>query len=485
MPIHPIQATLELLRRDSRLGHGTSETVSYLMDLFYYGEFNIFEQVSSGSPFERVNLIGSKTGASDDEPLWLISHINTSVDPVPAAWPSCEGEGPEPRAGARRGLVYGLGACSGKVDAALKILAASRFRIEDLKRPIYIVALSGEEATGSGVRSLLATGPSPRGVAVVNAATNLELWADHPGCIAIRLELNRRLRHRRMPPSRGFYELTIEGRSAHAQAPALGVNALERGLEVLAELRAVSDIRILGFDAGEASNRVPGRCTIRVATTEEALPDLGPDVASAPIADGTALPFPLDALFEAWIKARDAGVEAVVERLGAARNAAVARPSVTASTGWLRTDRNAIAGAVMLWTGPGVSTEEVCERFAAAVQQALTGEEEIEVDLEVIQDRPAFAGHASSSSPATSESRLLAAARASAREAGLVPVVSGGTLTTDAALLQSAGIETLVFGPGRGPGDLYRDDEVISVAHLEAAMRFYEALIQRWCVDPE
>ena len=478
MPIHPLQAAIDMLGRDSRLGHGAADVVSFLMDLLYYGEFAIFEQVSTGGPHERVNLLGSKRGSDDGAPpLWLVSTMNSSMDPTPAHWASCDGDPFAARARQASGLIHGLGAASGKIDAVLQILAASRFRLEELRRPVHVVVLSGEEGSGSGIRSLIATGPTPYGVALVGAPTNLELWTDHPGCIAVRLELNRRLRHRRMPPSRGFYELDIVGRSAHAQLPSLGIDAIERGLEVIERLRAAGEIRILGFTAGEAPNRVAGHCTLRVATSYDVLPDLGPGVTAQPIADGTALPFPLDGLFAAWLTARDAGVAAVVERLGLPRNARAARPPITASTGTLETDRNAVSGTVMLWTGPGISTRDVIEHFARAVQQALVGEDEIEVDIEVLQDRPALAAR-EGGDPA-----FFDAARYASNAAGLVPGLSGGVLTTDAALLRSAGLHTLVFGPGRGPGDLYRDDEALPIAHLEAAFRFYVALIQRWCVD--
>jgi len=476
MPIEPLNAALDMLGRDSRLRHNASDTVSFLMDLLYYGEFDIFEQVSSGEIFERVNLIGTKGQHRLDEPLWLIGTFNSSFDPFPNAWPSLRGDAFAPRVDRARGLLHGLGA-NAKLDIILKILAASRFRLEELGRPICIAAISGEEALGSGARSLLSSGPAPCGVALVGAPTNLELWTDHPGCITLKLELMRRLRHRRMPPCRGFHEVEITGRSAHAQSHALGDDAIERGLAVLEDLRAAGDIRLLSFEAGEAANRVAGRCHIRVATSYDDIPDLGPDAVTRPIEDGTALPFPIGGLFAAWLKARDAGVEAIVSRLGIPRNPPAARPLVPAWTGRVATDRNAVSGQVTVWTGPGVSTHDLCERFATAVQQALAGIEEIEVEITVLQDRPPLAAR-------DDAGPLLEVARGALRDAGLVPVVSGGTLTSDAGLLRGAGIDTLVFGPGRGPSALYRDDESIPVAHIEAAFNFYVNVIRRWCVQP-
>src|SRR5690606_27402449 len=114
-----------------------------------------------------------------------------------------------------------------------------------------------------------------------------------------------------------FFEIRVQGRSAHALAHASDTedNALTRGLEVLETLRRHGDVRVLSIDAGEAANRVPGRCVMRVATSFDRLPPLskagGPSVEASPIADGTALPFPIDGLFTGWFTARDAGLAAI------------------------------------------------------------------------------------------------------------------------------------------------------------------------------
>ena len=223
-----------------------------------------------------------------------------------------------------------------------------------------------------------------------------------------------------------------------------------------------------------AANRVAGRCRMRIATSFDEMPDLGPGVVSRPIEDGAALPFPVGNLFKAWLRARDAGVAAIRERLGIPRNARGARPAVPVWTGHLKTHRNAVEGHLTFWTGPGVGVQEVCEGFAAAVQNALVGVEEVEVDIVVLQDRPPLAA-------SEDDGPLRDLAKSAMRAAGLVPTVAAGTLTSDAGLLRAAGVPSLVFGPGRGAGDLYRDDESIPLAHIDAAYRFYVALIERWC----
>ena len=478
MPTSPVRAVLEALSRDSRIRGGGSEATSFLMDLLYFGDFSVLEQVSSGEAFERVNLIGHK-GPTTGPPLVLVSTVSTSVEPVPALWPSLEGDGLAARRSANGARIHGLGANGGKVDAVLKILAGSRFRPEELTRPLYVLALSGEEAHGSGARSIIETLASG-GRALVNAPTNLRLWTDHPGCVSLRLTLTRRIRHRRMPPHAGFFEIRVQGRSAHALAPHAPEeldDALARGLQVLDALRRHGDVRVLSIDGGEAANRVPGRCVLRVATAFDTLPSLarfGPSVEASPIADGTALPFPIDALFGAWLTGRDAGIAALEGRLGHLRNAPAARPARSSWTGRLVSDRDAITGSLMLWTGPGVDTDDLCERFAQAVQSALTGQDEIEVQIDVVQDRPAFAG-------ADGSEDFVQCARSAAGATGLTLEIGGGQFTTDAGLFRTHGFETLVFGPGGPLEALYRDDESIEVQRLEAASAFYERLIRDLC----
>jgi acetylornithine deacetylase/succinyl-diaminopimelate desuccinylase-like protein len=139
-------------------------------------------------------------------------------------------------------------------------------------------------------------------------------------------------------------------------------------------------------------------------------------------------------------------------------------------------NRDAFEGSIMLWTGPGVVTSDLCERFAEGVQRALVGQEELEVQIEVVQDRPAFAG-------SEGNEDLVELARLAMRRAGLPTEVGSGSFTTDAGLFRARGMHVACFGPG-GPLDrLYQDDEFIEVSRLESAARFYEQLIRAYCVE--
>lgn len=475
MPTHPVSAVMETLRRDSRLRKSASRTISYLIDQLYYGDFEIFEQVSSMSSHDFLNVVGAKGPKGAAPPLWLVGCVGTGALPSPSRWATTGGDPFEPRRDRARGVVYGLGAASGKADLILKILAASQFRSEELRRPLRLAALFGEEGRITGVRSLLdgVGEDGEQGTALVGAPTNLELWAAHPGLMSFRVAVRRRVRHRRMPSVRGIFELSIPGRSAHAQLPALGDDAVGKALEVLSALRAAGDTRVLRFEGGDTLNTVPGAASLLVATAYDQLPPLPHGVKNRPLPDGSAVPFPVDDVLGAWLQMRDAAVE-VVERVAQSeQNPHGARPLVGSHVGWLGTERDAAVGTLAFWTGPGVRAQDVGERLAAVVHDTVGRAKELYADVEVIQDRPAF------EAPALGP--FADAAAAALRAAGSPAAVTAGLSTTDAGTLVRAGAQALVFGPGRGIGDRYRDDELVPEEHLMVAYRFYVDMIRRWC----
>lgn len=467
------KAVRDVLARDSRPGRSASATVDPLMDLLYDGDFRIFEQVASTGEADFVNLIGVKAPPEGGEPLWLVSCVGTGDDPVPSHWRSTEGDPLAARVDADKGLLRGLGAASDKADAVLKLLAASELRPEELHRPVCVIALFGEEARGTGIEALL-EGPAGRPeAALLGAPTNLEMWSAHPGCLVVRLRLGRRLRHRRMPPFQGIFDLRLEGGSAHAQAAGLGRDALEGGLELVERLRSRGDVRVLAFRAGEAGNRTPGRCAMTLATGYPELPPLPEGVEAEPVADGTSVPFPVDRLLRSWLRARDAGLARLGDRLGVAPGDPLAR---RAHTGTLATGRDEIVGTMALWTGRDVDQQALLDAFAEAARGAIPTDrdEQEELTVEVVHDRPAF-------QPEAPQGPLLTTARRSLEQVGLPTVLGAGPITTDAGHLARIGVPTLVFGPGRGPGDLYRDDEAVPLLHLDAAHAFYRQLLARWC----
>jgi len=475
-----LQHAMELLRRgeavfqpDRALNHATT---AFILDRLYFGEFQIYEQLSSAPIGERINILGRR-GPSSGAPLWLVAQTGAGLPPIPASWQSLEGQPTEARRATGRNDLLGFGAQSGKLDLLLKIMAASNIPASELGRPVHIAAISGEEGLGSGGPTLLGPLDMGRGTALVHGPTSNTIWTRHPGCLALHLRVERRLRHRRMPPHTGLWQFTYETDSAHGLSTRHSddPDALTVAMRILDALRASGEVRVLEFSAGEAANRRPARCLIRAALGYAAPPNLKhihPRIQVTALADTVGLPMPIDNMVTAWFRAEAAGLKATLDRAGLARNAPEVRPARGHMTGRVVADRDYMSGDIVIWTGPGVDHEDLCVRFANATQQAIQDEAELEVELHVLQDRPALE---------TSEGseELVATAAGAMKECGLAPIVGGGLATTDAGLFRFLGVESLVFGAA-GPLDtLYRDDESISIEALERALGFYEAMIRR------
>jgi hypothetical protein len=483
---HLVSCVLDLLARGvpnpDRQRTINSASISAIMDRLYFGDFQIFEQLSTGPAGDRINLIGRK-GPPDAAPVWLVAQTGLGAPPVPARWPELDGEPVSPRRLSSPDRLTAFGAQSGRVDLLAKILAASRLPATSLRRPIHIAAISGEEGLGSGAPLLFPDGASGLdGTALVGGPTGCRLWSRHPGCVLLQLTVTRRTRHRRMPPHGGFWRLTYEGVSAHVNLGVSAPDALEVALLALESLRARGEVRVLAIEAGETGNRRPARAELLVATQAPEPPPadlLPPGVVVTPIPDGATVPLPIDALLEGWLAARTAGVTAIRRTAGLGRpvagEGALRLGADAVTTGRLASERDGIAGLIAVWTSGDVDAEGLSDAFLAAAEGALARDEELDVELDVVSARPAWGGP-------PSRGALRGVASEAMGAAGLPDQSEPGLASTDAGLFAALGLETLVFGPTGPLEALYGDRESVAVAHLEAATRFYAAALEALCV---
>lgn len=114
---------------------------------------------------------------------------------------------------------YGLGTCDMKGFFPLVIEAARKYRAEDLKQPLIILATADEESSMSGAQALVAAGRPKGRYAVIGEPTELRPVRMHKGIMMERLAL--------------------QGQSGHSSDPALGRNAMEGMHAALTELLAL------------------------------------------------------------------------------------------------------------------------------------------------------------------------------------------------------------------------------------------------------
>jgi acetylornithine deacetylase/succinyl-diaminopimelate desuccinylase-like protein len=482
---HLVSCVLDLLGRGDpnpdRHRTINAASITAIMDRLYFGDFHIFEQLSTGPGGDRINLIGRK-GPAEAAPVWLVAQTGLGAPPVPALWPGLDGNPVVPRRLPGPDRLSAFGAQSGRVDLMAKILAASRIPAARLARPIHIAALSGEEGLGSGAPLLFPDGTArATGTALVHGPTGGHLWSSHPGCLLLQLRVTRRTRHRRMPPHGGFWQLHLTETSGHVNLGRPGPDALELARMALDAMRARGEIRVLAIEAGETGCRRPAHATLQVATLDPEPPILdsvAPGLVVTAIPDGAVVPLPIDAVLAGWLAARDAGVAAIAAAPGLVRPVASRAGPLTGSdaitTGRLASERDGLHGLIAIWTGPGADADALIDRFTEAAMAAIASDDELDLDLDLLSARPAWQGP-------TPGAPLHTIAVAASQAAGLPTTFERGLASTDAGLFTQLGVEALVFGP-TGPIDaLYHDREAIEVAQLAAATRFYEATLEALC----
>lgn len=200
---------------------------------------------------------GALVARRGDPSLLLAGH----VDVVPADagdWPV------DPGVSTRRdGAIWGRGAAD-MLGAVACFLSLAR-EAPDL--PLGVVLTTDEETGMEGARRLVDDGALAGAEAVVlGEPTDLALGLAHKGVL--------------------WFDVHLEGATAHASMPGEGGNALPllaEAVEALARLDLGVDHRLLGpatvvptqAEAGEARNQVPGRA--RLAVDARFPPPLGPD----------------------------------------------------------------------------------------------------------------------------------------------------------------------------------------------------------------
>jgi len=178
--------------------------------------------------------------------------LSTHLDTVPPFFPAHEDEE----------YIYGRGACDAKGIVAAQVVAAERLKQEGIK-DFALLFLVGEETTSDGARE---ANLHPRGTRYIINGEPTE------NKLVIGTKGNLRL------------DVIAHGKMAHSAYPELGVNAIEKLLEVLYDLRQVplpthavlgpSTMNIGVITGGRAANVIPdeARVQILIRTVEDSAP---------------------------------------------------------------------------------------------------------------------------------------------------------------------------------------------------------------------
>lgn len=156
---------------------------------------------------------------------------------------------------------YGLGTCDMKGFFAFILQACKNLPIQNMRKPLYILATADEETTMAGARFFIEQQLAKPDVAIIGEPTNLQPVIMHKGHMS--------------------HRISVKGKSGHSSMPQKGVNAIEVMYFVIEKLMTLkNDLAdkyvneaftvtepTLNFGAikgGDSANRICGDCYLDI-----------------------------------------------------------------------------------------------------------------------------------------------------------------------------------------------------------------------------
>jgi succinyl-diaminopimelate desuccinylase len=208
-----IKLTQDLIRIDSQNPNNNEYEIARWVKA-YLGRIGIPARLYEFLP-KRTNVVAGVAGENRTKSLLITPHLDTV--PAGSAWKS------DPFTAKVKGAkLYGLGAtdCKGNLACALEVINSL---VEEKIKPgcELVFAATANEESGSefGLITLLDKGVLKPDAAVVLDADDFEVVVTQKGLIHLKI--------------------IISGKKAHGAYPWLGLNAIDIGLKILAELKCL------------------------------------------------------------------------------------------------------------------------------------------------------------------------------------------------------------------------------------------------------
>ncbi len=440
---------------------------------------------------QQYNLLASRRPI-DRDTLLLATHTDTVPPGDASLWTATEGD--PFSLTPREGLLYGLGTADVKLDLLCKLLAVESLREVDLRDNVAIAATYGEETGRYGAKLLVhelqecGSGVIPRRV-LVGEPTELRPCTAHKGYVEFRTEGSDPV-PRHIPPL-PCWRLVFEGVAAHSSQPHRGASANAACLDALvaskrgAETPRVSAAPVvISVRGGDAVNKVAARCEAIVAAgvTPDARRLLAPAAATMGITC-TVEPFEpsVDLVWSPGLAGLLLAVHSLARDLERSLQAMEAPgfnpPYCTVNNGLVCMDQARLSYVLDVRRVPGESPAATLDAHETALTALgdLTPPhgEGLRLRSERILESPPF--------QAASDSDLLAALIIELRMRGLTLESEMKSGTTEAPVYQEAGMDTIVFGPGRAAGNIHSPNEHVPLADLHRCVEIYRGLILRLC----
>ena len=486
---------LSLARRmiaiDTRSAVSNIGLIEFLIPLCQLAGLETSLQQETQGGVQQYNLLASR-GPLDRDTLLLATHTDTVPPGDASLWTATEGD--PFSLTQHEGLLYGLGTADVKLDLLCKLLALESLRDVHLRHNVALAATYGEETGRYGAKLLVrelqvrGSGAVPRCV-LVGEPTGLRPCTAHKGYLEFRTEGSDPTPLR--IPSLPCWRLVFAGIAAHSSQPHRGASANTACLDALASLTGTAETSgaydvpaIVSVRGGDAVNKVAARCeAVVVAGTA---PDAGSLLTPAAVAAG------ISCSVEPAVPAGDAVWSPELARLlltvhsltrGLERELRAVEapgfdpPFSTVNNGMVKLDQARSSYVLDVRTIPGELPTEMLDAHATALKAledlSPPHGEGLRLHTERILESAPFR--------AIDDSDMLAALMIELGTRGLPlePELKSGT--TEAPVYQGAGMDTIVFGPGRAAGNIHKPNEHVPLVDLHRCVEIYRDVIIRAC----
>lgn len=467
----------QIIALDSRSSVSDRAVVDVLAPLCRLAGLDAHLQREYREGVPQYNLIASR-GPRDAGTLMLATHLDTVPPGDPALWTETGGDPFAPTE--RDGCLYGLGTADVKLDFLCKLAALERLAGETLRRGVLLVGTYGEETGRYGAELLVRELHPLPALALVGEPSDLAPVTAHKGYLEIHVECVDPGAVTR--PELPLWEVRFEGVAAHSSQTHLGASANDACVDSVRLLpETTPEAIVVGMDGGDVVNKVAATCRLRLLSrTAPLLPgaaavgraDLGP---TDDRDDDGATPY--SERLPRFLGETKTLLDSLRRATEALTFPGFDPPHTTVNNGLLsyRGDRFHYIADVRRTPGDeaaAVLREHIDRLRTMAARVADDG---LDATVRIVLDSPPFAAGGDSLLLRTLAEEL--ASRGWQRS----PELKSGT--TEASVYQAAGMDTVIFGPGRAAGNIHRPNERVPVEHLTRAVDVYEGVIRRLCLD--
>jgi succinyl-diaminopimelate desuccinylase len=464
----------QIIALDSRSSVSNRAVIDVLAPLCTQAGLEMRTQREYREGVPQYNLIATRNHATGDA-LMLATHLDTVPPGDSALWTATGGDPFAPTE--RDGYLYGLGTADVKLDFLCKLAALERVAGERLCRGVVLAGTYGEETGRYGAKLLVRTLRPLPALALVGEPSDLAPVTAHKGYIELHVHSGDPGAVRR--PDLPLWEARFEGTAAHSSQTHLGASANDACVDALGHLRETAPgAAVIRIDGGDVVNKVAATCRMWVAYGQR--PHV-PEAAAVERIDASAGAGGPDTLYSDRLPSLLEKTKAILDSLrratGALTYPGFDPPHTTVNNGLLSLTGAHFHYVADIRRTPGdrdaAALEEHVARLVALTEQAVSDGLNATVRAEL--DSPPFAtGEGSLLLPSLADEL---ASRGWERDAELK---SG---TTEASVYQAAGMDTVIFGPGRAAGNIHRPNERVPIEHLIRAVDVYEGVIRRLCLD--